>query len=122
MAAGQGFHTVTPCRASTRAARRPARRSRPACPGPSRRRGPAGPSHRPGGLPEHHRHRGDEQRQREALPRRHPTPTVSTLNFTAGLTRANNAITLLGTNGDLAALLSPAGTVHVIIDVNGYFE
>jgi hypothetical protein len=52
------------------------------------------------------------------------TPTVSTINFTAGLTRANNAITLLGANGDVAALLSPAGTgtVHVIIDVNGYME
>jgi hypothetical protein len=50
------------------------------------------------------------------------TPTVSTVNFTAGVTRANNAITLLGTNGDIAALLSPAGSVHVIIDVNGYME
>jgi hypothetical protein len=49
-------------------------------------------------------------------------PTVSTVNFTAGLTRANNAITPLGTNGAIAALLSPAGTVHVIIDVNGYME
>jgi hypothetical protein len=51
-----------------------------------------------------------------------PVPTTSSLNFTAGLTRANNAISLLGTNGDLAALLTPAGTAHVIIDVNGYFE
>jgi hypothetical protein len=50
------------------------------------------------------------------------TPTVSTVNFSAGLTRANNAITPLGTNGDVTALLSPAGTVHVIIDVNGYME
>jgi hypothetical protein len=50
------------------------------------------------------------------------TPTVSTVNFTAALTRANNAITPLGTNGDVSALLMPAGTVHVIVDVNGYFE
>jgi hypothetical protein len=50
------------------------------------------------------------------------TPTTSTVNFTAGLTRGNNAIAPLGADGDLAALLSPAGTVHVIIDVNGYFE
>jgi hypothetical protein len=51
-----------------------------------------------------------------------PVPTASTVNFTAGLTRANNAISLLGTDGDVAVLLSSAGTVHVIIDVNGYFE
>jgi hypothetical protein len=51
-----------------------------------------------------------------------PVPTTSTVNFIAGLTLANNAVTLLGTNGDLAAALSPAGTAHVIIDVNGYFE
>jgi hypothetical protein len=50
------------------------------------------------------------------------TPTTSTLNFTAGRTRANNAVSLLGTSGDLATLLSPTGTAHVIIDVNGYFE
>ena len=49
-------------------------------------------------------------------------PTTSTINFVAGATRANNAITLLGTNGDVSALLGPSGTVHVIIDVNGYFE
>lgn len=51
-----------------------------------------------------------------------PTPNASTINFSAGLTRGNNAITPLGANGDVAALLSPAGTAHVIIDVNGYME
>jgi ELWxxDGT repeat protein len=49
-------------------------------------------------------------------------PNVSTINFVAGQTRANNAITLLGTNGDIGALLAPSGTAHVIIDVNGYME
>jgi ELWxxDGT repeat protein len=49
-------------------------------------------------------------------------PTTSTVNFGASATRANNAITLLGTNGDVSALLGPSGTAHVIIDVNGYFE
>jgi len=49
-------------------------------------------------------------------------PPTSTINFGAGLTRANNAISLLGTEGDLTALLSSAPSAHVIIDVNGYFE
>jgi 5-hydroxyisourate hydrolase-like protein (transthyretin family) len=49
-------------------------------------------------------------------------PTTSTVNFAAGLTRANNAISPLGSNGDLAVLLSPAGAAHVVVDVNGYFE
>jgi hypothetical protein len=54
-----------------------------------------------------------------------PTPLVSTVNFRAGQTRANNAIAVLGAGGDLtlyAAQAAPAATVHVIIDVNGYFE
>jgi len=46
---------------------------------------------------------------------------TSVVNFTAGATRANNAISLLGTAGDLAVTLS-SGTAHVVIDVMGYFE
>ncbi|HEX9187890.1 MAG TPA: Calx-beta domain-containing protein, partial [Vicinamibacteria bacterium] len=49
-------------------------------------------------------------------------PNTSTVNFIAGVTRANNGIVNLGTNGDVGVLLSPAGTAHVIIDVNGYME
>jgi hypothetical protein len=49
-------------------------------------------------------------------------PTTSTINFSAGLTRANNAISQLGPEGDLALLLSSAPSAHVIVDVNGYFE
>jgi hypothetical protein len=49
-------------------------------------------------------------------------PLASTVNFAAGQTRANNAIVPLGTLGDLAVYSGQgAGTVHVIIDVNGYF-
>ena len=44
------------------------------------------------------------------------------MNFIAGVTRANNGIVTLGTNGDVSVLLSPVGTTHVIIDVNGYME
>jgi hypothetical protein len=49
-------------------------------------------------------------------------PTASTINYSAGLTRANNAIVPLGVSGDLAVYSGQgAGTVHVILDVNGYF-
>jgi len=50
-------------------------------------------------------------------------PVVSTLNFRAGQTRANNAIVKLGPGGVLTFVSGqPTGTVHVIIDVIGYFE
>ena len=50
-------------------------------------------------------------------------PTVSTLNWAPGQTRANNAVAPLGAAGDLTAHVGQAtGTVHFIIDVNGYFR
>jgi hypothetical protein len=50
-------------------------------------------------------------------------PGASTVNFTAGLTRANNGIVPLGAAGDVAIYSGQAtGSVHVIVDVNGYFE
>jgi plastocyanin len=50
-------------------------------------------------------------------------PLVSTINYRAGQTRANNAIVALGTGADLAIKCDQlTGTVHVIIDVNGYAE
>ena len=51
-----------------------------------------------------------------------PPPSTSTVNFSAGMTRANNAVVTLGSNGDIGVLLGPTGTGHVIIDVNGYME
>jgi uncharacterized repeat protein (TIGR01451 family) len=52
-----------------------------------------------------------------------PSPLASSLNYVAGGTRANNAIAALGSAGDLTALASQAtGSVHLILDVNGYFE
>jgi hypothetical protein len=50
------------------------------------------------------------------------TPLVSTLNYVAGQTRANNAVAPLGDSGQISVLCSPSGTTHVILDVNGYFE
>jgi hypothetical protein len=51
-------------------------------------------------------------------------PTVSTINYVAGQTRANNAVIPLNASGAMAAFVGqPTGTtVHLIIDVNGYFE
>jgi hypothetical protein len=52
-----------------------------------------------------------------------PRPPSSSLNFAAGETRANNAVALLGPAGDLQIFAAqPAGGVHVIVDVNGYFR
>lgn len=50
-------------------------------------------------------------------------PLASTINFGAGRTRANNAIVPLGAGGAISTISGqPSGTVHVIIDVNGYFR
>jgi hypothetical protein len=51
-------------------------------------------------------------------------PASSAINFTIGQTRANNAVVLLATDGagSLAVRNGAAGTVHFILDVNGYFE
>lgn len=53
-------------------------------------------------------------------------PATSTLNFSAGQTRANNAVAALSTDGlgrvKAIASVTGSGTVHLIIDVNGYFE
>jgi hypothetical protein len=51
-----------------------------------------------------------------------PVPTVSSLNYSAGQTRGNNAVAPLSTDGKMAIYCSPAGTAHVIVDVNGYFK
>jgi hypothetical protein len=50
-------------------------------------------------------------------------PGTSTLNFSAGQTRANNAIVQLGASDGFNVLCSmPGGTAHVLVDVVGYFE
>ncbi len=49
---------------------------------------------------------------------------VSTINFGAGKTKANNAIVPLAFDfsGKLGVFNGSAGTVHFILDVNGYFK
>lgn len=51
-------------------------------------------------------------------------PLASSINFSAGQVRANNAILRISTGGILAtrAIVAGEGQVHVIVDVNGYFD
>jgi hypothetical protein len=52
-----------------------------------------------------------------------PFPPTSTVNYRPGQTRANNAIIPVGAAGDLTVSCGQlVGTVHVILDVTGYFE
>jgi hypothetical protein len=48
-------------------------------------------------------------------------PLVSTINYLLGSTRGNNAIVPVNV-GQIVVLARPSGTVHVILDVNGYFQ
>jgi Tol biopolymer transport system component len=54
------------------------------------------------------------------------TPATSTINFAAGQTLANNAILALASNGEGTLGITPfvigGGTVHVLVDVSGYFQ
>ena len=54
-------------------------------------------------------------------------PTVSTVNFPAGVSAlANGAIVSLSTDAtndlSVAAVVAGGGTVHVVLDASGYFE
>jgi hypothetical protein len=49
-----------------------------------------------------------------------PLPSTSNLNFVAGETRANRVIVPVGADGTVA-IYNPAGSSHVIVDVNGWY-
>jgi parallel beta-helix repeat protein len=50
-------------------------------------------------------------------------PQASAINYRAGQTRANNAVSGLGASGGLSVRCDqPEGTVHLILDINGYFQ
>jgi uncharacterized repeat protein (TIGR03803 family) len=51
-------------------------------------------------------------------------PGTTTLSFSAGRTRANNAFLFLSSDGlgDVTIFNNSSGSVHLIIDVNGYFQ
>jgi hypothetical protein len=52
-----------------------------------------------------------------------PRPLFSTINYSAGQIRANNAIVTLGAAGDISVYCGQgSGTAHLVIDVNGYFQ
>ena len=52
-----------------------------------------------------------------------PLPLTSAINFQAGQTRANNAVVRLDASaGFLVYVGMPSGSVHVIVDVVGYFQ
>ena len=52
-----------------------------------------------------------------------PRPTTSVINFRAGQTRANNAVVRLGSAAAVTLFSGqPTGAVHVVVDVNGWFE
>jgi hypothetical protein len=58
-----------------------------------------------------------------AFPSCASVPLASTLNFSAGQTRANNAVLPLGTGGAISINSAfPSGTAHFILDVTGWFE
>lgn len=50
-----------------------------------------------------------------------PRPLTSTLNFRAGVTRANNAVVTVDTDGKLE-VFSGSTAAHVVLDVNGCFQ
>jgi hypothetical protein len=57
-----------------------------------------------------------------AFPAGGSLPLASTINFSAGQTRANNAVLPLGTGGAVSIFNGGTGSAHVVIDVTGWFE
>lgn len=50
-------------------------------------------------------------------------PPASTINYGVGQVRANNAVVTLSDAGEIAAYVGQAsGSVHLVLDVAGYFE
>jgi hypothetical protein len=50
-------------------------------------------------------------------------PPASALNYSAGQTRAGNGVFMVGSDGAITVRCSQSsGTVHLVVDVSGYFE
>lgn len=59
----------------------------------------------------------------QILPAGTPATATSVINFAAGQTRANNALILLGDGEGFVVVAGlPAGSVHLLVDVVGWFE
>ena len=57
------------------------------------------------------------------FPKGQALPSTSTVNYGAGQTRANNSLVAVGDGGALSVYAGQAsGTVHVILDINGYTD
>ena len=110
----------------------PPSRRQPRRPGPrgrdpadvSRLRGLRRAAHGLGGVAQRHGRRCRRPTGNVRLyPGGTPPPQASSLNYAKGATRANNATGALGSAGDLTALATQAsGSVHLVLDVNGYYE
>jgi ELWxxDGT repeat protein len=58
-----------------------------------------------------------------AYPAGIPTPATANVTFSAGQVRSNNLqLGLLGGQADARALVGGGGTVHLVVDVSGYYE
>ena len=94
------------------------------------------PSHIPGGrvvrrsgrredgIGESHRHERGGAGNLRVYPTDIGIPETWTISFRAGQTRGDNAMSTLATDGTgtIGVKNDATGTVHVIVDVNGYFE
>ncbi|MEO8503884.1 MAG: hypothetical protein ABI609_08320 [Acidobacteriota bacterium] len=49
-------------------------------------------------------------------------PATSVINFNPGVTRANNLVVAVDVNGAIKTANNSAGSVHVVVDVVGYFQ
>lgn len=49
-------------------------------------------------------------------------PTASTASFQTGVTRANNALVYVASDGSFVVRNNAAGAFHFLVDVNGYFQ
>jgi uncharacterized repeat protein (TIGR01451 family) len=122
--AGLGFYTLSPCRlVDTRGAQGPALAA-----GASRTFTFAGACGLPSGAKSVSLNvtvvAGSRAGDVVVYPADLAAPGTPTVYFTAGQTRANNAIVSLATNGagTVAVKNSAAAAVHVVVDVNGYFQ
>jgi hypothetical protein len=57
-----------------------------------------------------------------AYPADQAAPATSVINFKPGYTRANNALQAVDSTGAIKVDNGSTGTVHLIVDVVGYFQ